>query len=287
MKIVLLDSYTMNPGDISWNSFDELGEVVKYDRTDSEDVLERLQDADIAIINKVVINHIYLNFKSKTKDTTTFSEAYAKNVRTLDVYMEAETEEVDPQEDPARKSSDVVALQLLKRFRNTRYADRDGRMPPSVLLSKFVSDAAYPMESIIQALKHHAEYMRRQFVNAERSSALIHEVNPTCWEDCFTDRWPLIRSEQQLFISDLNDLLAGLRKIQREDLAIPDMQTILVTLFGESPTKSAIRTVQGHIGTATQSAKIGHKIGGGILLGSAAAARVARASTNMGGKTPW
>jgi len=226
-------------------------------------------------------------FKFKTKDTTTFSEAYAKNVRTLDVYMEAETEEVDPQEDPARKSSDVVALQLLKRFRNTRYADRDGRMPPSVLLSKFVSDAAYPMESIIQALKHHAEYMRRQFVNAERSSALIHEVNPTCWEDCFTDRWPLIRSEQQLFISDLNDLLAGLRKIQREDLAIPDMQTILVTLFGESPTKSAIRTVQGHIGTATQSAKIGHKIGGGILLGSTAAIRVARASTNMGGKIPW
>ena len=38
MKIVILDGYTLNPGDLSWDGFKELGEVTVYDRTPFDDV---------------------------------------------------------------------------------------------------------------------------------------------------------------------------------------------------------------------------------------------------------
>lgn len=55
MKIVNLDGYTTNPGDQSWDSFKQYGDLVVYDRTEQEDVIERAKDADALIINKTVI----------------------------------------------------------------------------------------------------------------------------------------------------------------------------------------------------------------------------------------
>lgn len=59
MKIVVLDGYTENPGDISWAPLEKLGEVTVYDRTAYEEsplIAERLGDADIAVINKTPIS---------------------------------------------------------------------------------------------------------------------------------------------------------------------------------------------------------------------------------------
>jgi hypothetical protein len=223
-------------------------------------------------------------FKERTADSTSFAGAYAHKSRAIEVRADAETEEVDPQDDPARKSSDVVALQLIKRYRNTRYSDRDVRMPPSILLSKYVSDIAQPVESLSQALRLHVENIRRQLARAESSGRFVHEVNPTCEEDCFTDRWPLRRADQRQYISDLAELLVAMQKLRDSDMSIRDMQETLVDLFGEYPTKAAIRAVQAHIGAATRTATIGHRVGGGLSVGAAAAARSARASTNMGGE---
>ena len=225
-------------------------------------------------------------FKTLTADTTNFADSYAKDTRSRDVRAEAETEEVDPQKDPARKSSDVVSLQLIKGMRNARYAPRAGRMPPSVLLSKYTSDAASPMISLSEALTHHASYMRRQLVSAEARATLIHEVNPTCAEDCFTDRWPLKRSEQRQFIQDLDDLLATMKRLKRGDVSIKEIQDSLSELFGEAPTRAAVRAAQEHIGAATRAASTRHRVGGGIVLGASSIARPARASTNMGGTLP-
>jgi len=53
MKIVVLDGYTLNPGDLSWEGFEKLGDLTCYDRTDSlEDILERIGDAEAVITNK-------------------------------------------------------------------------------------------------------------------------------------------------------------------------------------------------------------------------------------------
>ncbi len=58
MKIVVLDGYTENPGDLSWDGLKEFGEVIVYDRTSYVDdpiIAERLGDAEVAVINKTPI----------------------------------------------------------------------------------------------------------------------------------------------------------------------------------------------------------------------------------------
>ena len=50
--IVVLDGYTLNPGDLSWDGFSALGDLTAYDRTEPKDILSRIGDADIVITNK-------------------------------------------------------------------------------------------------------------------------------------------------------------------------------------------------------------------------------------------
>lgn len=52
MKIVVLDGYTLNPGDISWAALEELGELTVYDRTPENKTAERIGDAQIVLTNK-------------------------------------------------------------------------------------------------------------------------------------------------------------------------------------------------------------------------------------------
>ena len=52
-KIVVLDGYTLNPGDISWDEFGALGEVTTYDRTPEEQIVERARGFPCALTNKV------------------------------------------------------------------------------------------------------------------------------------------------------------------------------------------------------------------------------------------
>ncbi len=56
MNIVILDAYTANPGDLSWGSLKELGEVTVYERTRREEIAGRAADADIVLTNKVVMD---------------------------------------------------------------------------------------------------------------------------------------------------------------------------------------------------------------------------------------
>jgi glycerate dehydrogenase len=61
MKIVVLDGYTLNPGDISWDALKNLGEVILYDRTPSDKVLERSMEADILLSNKTLVEGAVIN----------------------------------------------------------------------------------------------------------------------------------------------------------------------------------------------------------------------------------
>lgn len=56
MKIVILDAYTSNPGDLSWSDFEALGELSVYDYTPTDKIIERCKDAEIIIDNKVVLS---------------------------------------------------------------------------------------------------------------------------------------------------------------------------------------------------------------------------------------
>ena len=56
MRIVVLDGYTLNPGDNPWDGLAALGPFEAHDRSEPADVVERIGDAEIAVINKVVLD---------------------------------------------------------------------------------------------------------------------------------------------------------------------------------------------------------------------------------------
>ncbi len=60
MKIVILDGYTENPGDLSWEGFEALGEVTVYDRTSPDDIAERISGAEAVITNKTAITKAHI-----------------------------------------------------------------------------------------------------------------------------------------------------------------------------------------------------------------------------------
>lgn len=61
MKIVVLDGYTLNPGDLSWEQLKKLGELTVYERTSKDKILERAQGAQVLMTNKTPLNAETLN----------------------------------------------------------------------------------------------------------------------------------------------------------------------------------------------------------------------------------
>ena len=76
MKIVILDAYAANPGDLSWTDFEKLGELTVYDRTPQELVVERCKDAEIIISNKAVLDADTLRQLPKLKYIGMLSTGY-------------------------------------------------------------------------------------------------------------------------------------------------------------------------------------------------------------------
>jgi len=56
MRIVVLDGYTLNPGDLSWGRLEALGECTVYDRTAPEDIVARAGEAEIVLTNKTILS---------------------------------------------------------------------------------------------------------------------------------------------------------------------------------------------------------------------------------------
>ena len=56
MQIVVLDGYTLNPGDLSWADLEALGPCTVYDRTLPEDLVPRAAEAEIVLTNKIEIS---------------------------------------------------------------------------------------------------------------------------------------------------------------------------------------------------------------------------------------
>ena len=55
MKIVVLDGYTLNPGDITWAPLEKLGNLIIFDRTPEDEIVSRIGDAEIILTNKTPI----------------------------------------------------------------------------------------------------------------------------------------------------------------------------------------------------------------------------------------
>ena len=61
MKIVVLDGYALNPGDLSWNQIKERGELDVFDRTPADKVFDRAKDAEIILTNKTPVSAEVIN----------------------------------------------------------------------------------------------------------------------------------------------------------------------------------------------------------------------------------
>ncbi|MBQ3011734.1 MAG: D-2-hydroxyacid dehydrogenase [Oscillospiraceae bacterium] len=78
MKIVVLDGYCENPGDLSWEPLKQLGELVVYDRTpeDKDEIIKRIGDADVLVGNKVAITADIMDACKNLKYITVLATGY-------------------------------------------------------------------------------------------------------------------------------------------------------------------------------------------------------------------
>ncbi|MEM8528358.1 MAG: D-2-hydroxyacid dehydrogenase [Bacteroidota bacterium] len=76
MNIVILDGYTLNPGDLNWSAIEALSNTTIYDRTTPEQVVERAKDAEIILSNKVVLSKEVLDQLPKLKCIVVMASGY-------------------------------------------------------------------------------------------------------------------------------------------------------------------------------------------------------------------
>ena len=76
MEIVVLDGYTLNPGDLSWDEIGKFGELTVYDRTTPNEIVERTRKAEIILTNKAPVSAITLEKLPDLKFITVMATGY-------------------------------------------------------------------------------------------------------------------------------------------------------------------------------------------------------------------
>ena len=195
------------------------------------------------------------HFKTQANIDSVFAQLYETRAIQYEKLVLAEADAEDlPEHQPELKSMAVVALQLLKRWRNVQYDNRQERCPPSVMMAKFVADAAGNTNTLSEELLFQARHIYRQILDAHNSGELITVMNPACADhDCFTDRWPADRTQQRLFLDDLEKFIAKVDALCHKQLSLPEMQVIMVDLFGEKPTLDVFKYFNSDIGRSITS----------------------------------
>lgn len=194
-------------------------------------------------------------FNERTPADLEFAKAYATKAMALD-QVRADADVVPVPEHATvegGKSAAVVALQLLKRNRNIRFAPRRGRMPPSVMLAKFTGDTAFPGSSISEALDALLETTLGALEEAQRAGVLIDVRNPCCIEDRFTDRWPENAQAQRLYIDDLKLLREQLMIVMSSSASLAQKREVLMAMFGEGPAQAVVDEYAASIGHAVRT----------------------------------
>ena len=185
-------------------------------------------------------------FKEKTPKDADFAAFFEKRSLAYDsrkIVARAPAEPVPNQEPAYRKSRALIALQLIKRWRNVLFAGRDRsglRRPPSVLLSKLIADNANRTRTLSEEVEHQGRCLLARLEAEKAQRSLICEVNPRCAEDILTDRWPASHTDQDLMISDLRDFVGKMHVLRTGNLSLAEMGKLLENLFGERPAKKVI-----------------------------------------------
>ncbi|MBD3847297.1 MULTISPECIES: nucleotidyltransferase [Bosea] len=184
---------------------------------------------------------------------------------------DAEVDDVPDQCHFIVKNTATLALQLLKRFRNIRYAADSGRIPPSVMLSYYAGLAAQPNMSLSAMLARIASWIIREIEQASLYGRRLHVANPVCEDDIFTDRWPESIAQQNEFADHLRDLVRSLDAMRKGEIFPNTMMEMLRSDFGDRVVTRAADQIAIEIGGDIQQSRQLYTRRGGVLLPSAAA----------------
>lgn len=167
------------------------------------------------------------------------------------------------------KARPLIALQLLKRWRNKVYDQREGRMPPSVMMSCLIAGNAGHRPSLFDELVAQSQYLLQYFSDHTRQGKLVRVENPACpGEDIFTDRWPENMDAQYTFTRDLESLNNKLAQLSK-NRTVEGCRTIMADLFGEKPTLAAIQTFAERFGGQAHAGGLQHHgKSGAVALGA-------------------
>ncbi|QDK80917.1 D-2-hydroxyacid dehydrogenase [Spirosoma sp. KCTC 42546] len=133
MKIVVLDGYTLNPGDLSWEGLEKLGDVTVYDRTPAELVVERAKDAEVIFTNKTPLGEDLLTQLPALKFIGVLATGY--NIINTDV---AKQKGIIVANVPGYGTASVVQLtfalllELTQHVKHHSDAVRDGKWAKSI-----------------------------------------------------------------------------------------------------------------------------------------------------------
>jgi Second Messenger Oligonucleotide or Dinucleotide Synthetase domain len=186
------------------------------------------------------------------------------------IRADAEVDEVPDQTQFVVKNMATVALQLLKRYRNVRYANFSGRIPPSVMLSYFAGAAAVPDIKLSDMLVRICRWIIGEIEQASINRQKLHVVNPIYSADVFTDRWPENLDQQNQLARYLNDLAAGIERAMRGELDPVGLRDWLREMFGDRVVTRATDKMADATGAAIIAGSQVYSKRGSILLPAAA-----------------
>lgn len=223
-----------------------------------------------------------------------FQQEYARRALRADRGLIAMQKDADSLPVPAHssvvggKSAVTVALQLLKRNRNIRWATRDGRMPASVMLSCLTLEVAEAGRTIGQNLQIIASHILDRLLQAKSVGRLIHVENPRCAGDVFTDRWPENHGAQDAMIADMRLFLRQLETLLDDRRSLRDRRGVLKAMFGEGIGEEVMDDLEREYGEAIRTGKHVFGAAGGIAMSPAIAKAkpAVKPSTFYGSKWP-
>jgi hypothetical protein len=185
---------------------------------------------------------------------------------------DADVDDVPHQCDFIVKNTATLALQLLKRFRNIRYATYSVRIPPSVMLSYYAGLAAQPNMSLSAMLVRLANWIIGDIEQASLYGRLLHVANPVCTDDVFTDRWPESIAQQNEFAGHLRVLVHALETMRKGEMLPNDLMDELRENFGDRVVTRAADQIAAQVGAGIQQSRQLYSRRGGVFWPAAAAA---------------
>lgn len=186
-------------------------------------------------------------FNRSVVRSETFEERYKQyrddaNAR-YNLDEKAETQPMPTPVPLSQKSTRVVALQLIKRFRDKRFRRVDHqeiKKPPSVVFSEQVRRAGDQAASLDEELRNLSCHIIWELHQAEKRGELISVVNPVFTVDLFTDRWPLCMKDQQRWMDDLQYLVDAMDELRGELFDPEKWKRVFKDLFGETASNEAL-----------------------------------------------